>query len=220
VSYWYRYVRQACYEAGLEDHAYAFVVCSEDVDTILALRTWAGERAVHLVDSGESSTTPNQRTWNPERYVHMVDVRNRLLTKVREVAPDMFLSLDSDILLHPLSLKGAVPLLEEYAAVALKTYLSPRGDDILNYGMRATGGGILRRPADGTFPVDYVMAAKLMTPAAYAVDYVPNLICGEDIGWSDAVRARGLRLGFYGEFTNKHLFTNDDLMDVDKRVGW
>jgi hypothetical protein len=72
---------------------------------------------------------------------------------------------------------------------------------------------------DGCFPVGVIMAIKLMTPPAYNVDYEWNHQ-GEDIGWSLAALARGLKLGWDSRTTTKHVFYPHLLDEVDPRCGY
>lgn len=161
-----------------------------------------------------------RRPWTIERYQGITKARNDLLSLVRLEKPDYFLSVDSDILLHPTAL---VCLLESikhrnFDAVAGKAYLGAHRN-IVTYAMHHPNGGLRRIDQDGVFPVEIIMALKLMTPAAYNIDYAFNRY-GEDIGWSDACRAAGLTLGFDGRVCSKHVMYPEKLHEVDPRVGW
>ncbi len=168
--------------------------------------------------------------WNGDRYHQMVDYRNRLLGLVQAIKPDYFLSLDSDILLHPSALvclldtiqakhvtKGA-PI--HWDAVGGKAFLSERGNTMVTYGnLGPNGGGLRRMNSDGIFPVEIIMAVKLMTPQAYAIPYSYS-VWGEDIGWSQNCNNAGLHLGWDGCVASKHIMRRENLGKVDNRVGW
>ena len=51
---------------------------------------------------------------------------------------------------------------------------------------------------NGVHPTDAIMAAKLMRPKAYTIDYIYDTE-GEDIGWSKACSRAGVFLGFAAE---------------------
>jgi hypothetical protein len=160
----------------------------------------------------------DQRRWNPERYHQMVDLRNKLLAGVRRAEPDLFLSLDSDILLHPDQIKLMIECLDRFDAVGGRCYMTTTGTRFPSWG-RLVKGNLQRFDAEGTFPVDVIMALKLMTPAAYAVNYSLDLQ-GEDIGWSRNATAAGVRLGWDGRVAAKHVLAPHLLTPVDPRVGF
>lgn len=149
---------------------------------------------------------PVQHAWHFQRYAYMAGLRNKLLGAVRELEPDLFWSVDSDILIAPRSLELALQALEdprEFAAVGQRCYMAP-GDWCTSNAMLTPHGGMVRETVEGLIQVDAIMAAKLMTPAAYQVDYETHQQ-GEDIGWSINVRRRGLKLGWDGRTTSNHV---------------
>lgn len=175
-----------------------------------------GFRFVH-VDEGKAAS--EHRVWNTERYRHMTGLRNALLAEVRAMGPRVFWSLDSDILAHPEALSSALEALSRFSAVGQRCYMSEYGVWCPSYAMVAGEGGLLRRDADGCFPVDCIMAAKVMSPAAYAVDYVFD-VQGEDIGWSKACRQAGLSLGWDGRIVSKHVMRPEFFALTDQRCGY
>ena len=188
------------------DHSYLFVVAADDIASISRIEA-RGDTTIILTDE-----TPRQdvRDWdNPDRLQHMVGVRNTLLSAVREESPEFFLSCDSDILLHPLSVER---MLEIYAAhdawaVGSKAYMTPRGKSHPNYGLWVSGGQhFSRRDSEGVLKVGVLMAVKMMDPRAYAVDYEfhPK---GEDLGWSQAVARAGGHMWWDGSVLNRHVMS-------------
>lgn len=175
----------------------------------------------------DESRPKDVRVWNADRYHHMVELRNTMLREVRRIEPELFLSLDSDILLHGQSLTESIPILDgldhkgrgPFAAVGLLTYMTRNGTSAPSYGLFSRERQIRRPDSRGCFPVDVIMAAKIMTPAAYAVDYVYDQL-GEDIGWSKEIAAHGLQLCFDGRLGNKHVMRPEDLDRVDVRCGF
>lgn len=176
------------------------------------------------------STTRTQ--WNGPRYEQMVIYRNKLLDMVQVIKPDYFLSLDSDILIHPSALTCLLETIEHphmiygyetmYAAVGGKAFLSESNTHITTYatlGTGVAGGGLRRTDADGVFPVQIIMAIKLMGPEAYNIPYAYSQ-WGEDIGWSLNCNKAGLQLGWDGRTVSKHIMNKANLYQIDTRVGW
>lgn len=210
---WFDHVELAC---GATPR-YVFIGDQDnDPETYAVIK----ERAGDFVWVQEPEARPlDIREWNPRRYTRMAEVRNKLLAAVREIGPDVFFSLDSDVLLHPDALRGMLGVLDEGNAVGGKVFLSEYGRECPSWATLGREGSIRRSDSSGTFPVDVIMAVKLMSPAAFAVDYRFDLQ-GEDIGWSKAARETGVKLMWYGGVTSKHLFTPAQLHEVDDRVGW
>lgn len=166
------------------------------------------------------------RSWQRQDIEFMVELRNRLLKEVRWLEPDLFWSVDSDILVHPEALKCSLETLQVgrrdrqdlgFDAVASRTYL----DRILpinpNYANRTRNDNFYRPDWHGVGGVDVIMALKLMKPDAYFVDYRYHE-WGEDIGWSDACRERGLHLAFDGRTYSRHVYGPEFLEREDKRA--
>jgi hypothetical protein len=139
-----------------------------------------------------------------------------LLNPVRREDPQWFLSVDSNILLHQDALLDMFHSSRCYDAVGSKVYLHTVATDVPNYG-RGRAGGISRR--DEVFRVEILMALKLLSRAAYHVDYAWNPL-GEDIGWSRNARSAGLVLGWNGRHTCKHVMSKADHDRPDRRIGW
>lgn len=156
----------------------------------------------------------SEHNWVHERYEHMAGVRNRLLGIVRLHRPEWFWSVDSDVLVHPDTLRSALSLTDRFDAVGSKCYMTGPERDFPSFGMWHPGaGGISRYDSNGQFPVDIIMAIKLMSPGAYGVDYAFHHQ-GEDLGWSFACRDAGLKLGWDGAITSRHV-CEPELLDVD-----
>jgi hypothetical protein len=149
----------------------------------------------------------------------MVELRNRLLQIVRLLDPPLFLSLDSDILLHPDALRNMIESTDRFDVVGGKAFMTSTGSACPSWGFPTTGGGIHRSDAYGVFAVDIVMAIKLLTPKAYEVEYEFHGH-GEDVGFSRNCRAAGLALGADARVCNKHVMTPEWLERIDERCGF
>lgn len=221
LPHWWDYTEAALAAAGIDDVDYYFVLGDSEDGTLEALRQCAGKykrRMFFTSSTQEESLLLHARVWNDLRYDEMVRARNALLRMVRENEPDYFLSLDSDILLSPSTIQNMLEHDDRFDAVGAKTYMTPGGDWCTSYAM-LRNGALHRDESCGVFAVDVIMAIKLMTPQAYAVDYVHHGQ-GEDIGWSIACRERGLRLGWDGRVANKHVMSPEHLDRVDPRCNY
>jgi hypothetical protein len=214
---WFDHVEAALRMAGVPA-SYAFVVSAGD-ETVPVIRARAAE--VVLIPSIEPEPY-EERQWHQRRRVErMVDVRNQLLELVRAVEPDVFLSVDSDILLHPMAIADMLEGLGRFGAVGGGTFLTEFGDQFPSCGWVLGHDGFRRERMlhQGTIPVGVIMAVKAMSPAAYAVDYQYNMQ-GEDIGWSVAAAHAGVRLGWDNRHYSKHVMTRAALDRVDERCGF
>jgi hypothetical protein len=211
---WFAHVERAAELAGVKP-TYAFVVHPNDrTRTCILLHAPAAIMIAPPFHRGN-----DERRWNGPRYEQMVGLRNQLLSAVRKRHPDLFLSLDSDILLHPDQIKLMIECLDRFDAVGGRCYMTSSGTRFPSWGRLTRHGNLQRTDSDGTFPVDVIMACKLMTPAAYNVDYAFDLQ-GEDIGWSRAAAQAGVRLGWDGRVIAKHVLAPHLLTPRDPRVGF
>lgn len=212
---WFDHVERAAEVAGLEPR-YTFVVHPDDPSWDLIV---GRDPNAWLVEA-PFNRGRDVRDWGPPaRYQQMVELRNLLLGAVRLQQPDLFLSLDSDILLHPDQLKFMIEALDRFDAVGGRCYMTASGTRFPSWGRLTRTGGLQRIDGDGTFPVEVIMACKLMSPKAYAVDYRFDLQ-GEDVGWSRACTESGVRLGWDGRVIAKHVLAPHLLTARDVRVGF
>lgn len=217
---WKEHVTWACYRAGLPEPEFIFVVGDDDDDSVV--RDWKNTKVIETSEAPR----PDVREWDTDRYTHMVEVRDKLLEAVRAREPDLFLSLDSDILLHGDALHGMIETLREHEdawAVGGKTFMTMENQICPSYGMWTDGRrpqvGFKREASSEVMKVDVIMAVKLMSPKAYRVNYRFHH-WGEDVGWSADVGARGGSLWWDGRYANKHVMAPRFLDVLDKRVGF
>lgn len=219
IEHWVRHAAAACTAAGADP---LFLVVADPDDPTVAVLAEACQalRVPLQLEAVTEAARPDVRSWVESRKRYMVDLRNRLLDAVRAHEPDLFWSLDSDILADPRALQAAVDGFTDprgFAAVGTACFLTDsvvarRGQprqlartSSPNYA-NLTKQGTLSRPycPNSIWQVDVLMASKVMSPAAYRVDYAYDHH-GEDIGWSNAARAQGLRLGWTSRAVSRHI---------------
>lgn len=213
---WFERVAEATSHAGVSAD-FVFAVPSWDRDTQEVIR--GCKPTAEIIETKEPQRI-DQRTWNSARYEHMAMLRNTVLKAVREIGPEAFWSLDSDILPRQDALVFLLEGLETFDAVGGHTWMTPLGKDCPSYaGLK--GDQLVGRIDQevGCFPVDVIMATKLMAPAAYDVDYEGHLM-GEDVGWSKACARAGVRLGWQAQAIHKHVMSQNALNTFDWRAGW
>lgn len=219
IGEWFWHALAAVKVAGLRA-GFVFVmdVTEEPLYTMIQNQCRMSGVDLWIVDVEEEERS-DRRQWDSLRYQKMVDLRNLLLDEVRRIEPPLFLSLDSDILLHEDALVSMINHLGEAGAIGSKTYLTRHGTAYPNYGNLNSAGQLIRQDHYGVVKVQVLMAVKLMTPAAYNINY-EYAAQGEDIGWSKACKKAGLKLMWDGTIGSKHVMNPDDLERIDVRVGY
>src|SRR5690554_4926026 len=102
IEHWWRFAEISALRAGMTPR---FLLVAGHQDTTAETLAAAGCRdlIVHRIDDDRDH---DSHDWaNPGRIERMVELRNILVERVTQEAPDLFLSLDSDILLHPDALR-------------------------------------------------------------------------------------------------------------------
>lgn len=221
IKEWLSAVERSCWNAGVEP---GFVMAGmEDDESIRAVASHckANDRLFQIIQVHEDGKhdAPGKRTWNHTRYHYMVDLRNRLLTGVRVYQPGAFLSLDTDILIHPDAVGNLFESLIDFSAVGGKAYMSHVGRKVPSHAFVRGGQAYRTDHEGGVIRTQVIMAIKMMSPDAYSIDYKWHH-AGEDFGWSKAVLDSGLTLGWDARVVNKHVMTPDMLTRTDKRCGY
>ena len=205
---------------GSWDLEYLFVIGEDDTETFELIKDW---KRTHIVFVEEQDPGMIRSWGKPGRYDHMVFLRNTMLSKVRHLNPDLFLSLDSDILLGQDTIRNMYETLTKYEfdAVGGLTWFDPVDPLCTNVAkwVSSSKSGFKRVQSRGTHKVDIIMGIKLMTPAAYNVDYCYHHL-GEDLGWNKNMFLAGKQMGLDGRTANKHIMKPEYMDRKDKRVGW
>ena len=177
----------------------------ETIEMLVKYRNARPEIAEFIIDIKTDvphfSHEEGSRTWSMSKYENMVNLRNSLLSKVRELKPNYFFSLDSDIILtNPNTIQLLISHIQSGAdAVSPLMYMTPI-DKMYPSVMSWTndpGGQAYRKevyPIGEYFESDIIMAAKMMSKKVYEnVNYSLHLQ-GEDLGWSGNAAKLGYKL--------------------------
>lgn len=143
-----------------------------------------------------------ERRWGLSRYATMADMRNVMLAHVRNREPDLFLSLDSDIIVRrPADVRRLAGHVARGADAASPcVFLAPGLTNA--FIRRGTGPPSRVTFYEGVHRGVFALAgAVAMGPAAYCVDYESDVF-GEDFGW--AKNAAGLSLVWDATMTWQH----------------
>jgi hypothetical protein len=149
--------------------------------------------------------------------------RNRLLQMVRKREPDVFLSLDTDIMLEdPTTIERLLELLERAPVAAPLTYLHPAAaaSECFNAGWWAGGepGSPTRAwrratvdEAHGTIPVDIPMAAVAMHRRVVDTCKYAYHECGEDMGFAQDLDRLGYTCLWDTDLGVRHVMAAEEL---------
>lgn len=190
------------------DIGFIFECSPDDSSTTTMLEAWKSYdknipffHIEYRKDINHFEHQQNGRQWTISRYENMVQLRNSLLTKVREIQPDYYFSLDSDILIeNPNTLELLVAHIKDGAdAVSPLMFMTPVGtkypsvmtwrEDEPDKAKR-----LERYPIGTYFQADVIMAAKMMNKEVYNnIDYSIHPQ-GEDVGWSLNCHKRNYKL--------------------------
>jgi hypothetical protein len=143
----------------------------------------------------------NGRQWTISRYENMVNLRNSLLQKARQIQPDYYFSLDSDILLeNPNTIELLIAHVKDGAhAVSPLMFMTPNNTmypSVMTWReeMPDKARRLEKYPIGTYFQADVIMAAKMMSKEVYNnVDYSIHSQ-GEDVGWSLNCREKKYKL--------------------------
>lgn len=220
VKHWVSHVCRAAEHAEISDVSCYMLIPESSKETQDAFQEACATNGMrHYLVTTDETPRADVRKWNMSRYEQMAELRNLMLRHVRLLEPDFFLSLDSDILIGRSVISNMVAGLDSFDAIGSKCWLHPTSRNIVNYANLGKAGQLQRQDHKGVIRVDVLMAIKLMSPDAYWVDYEAHKQ-GEDIGWSNAAREKGLRLGWDGTSVSKHCMSPAALQKIDERVGW
>lgn len=185
-----------------------FEAAPDDESTIASLEAWKKyDKRIPYFNINIREDIPhfehseNGRQWTVSRYENMTSLRNSLLSKVREVEPDYYFSLDSDILIENTSTLELLiaHIVDGADAVSPLMFMTPHNilyPSVMSWRSQQDTMAYReeRYPLGTYFQSDVIMAAKMMSKKTYTeVDYsIHNQ--GEDVGWSLNCREKNLKL--------------------------
>lgn len=182
----------------VSDIGFIFECSPDDTNTTAMLEAWKSyDKNIPLFDIhyrndiNHFEHQQNGRQWTISRYENMVELRNSLLKKVREIQPDYYFSLDSDILIeNPNTLELLIAHIKDGAdAVSPLMFMTPIGNkypSVMTWREDEPDKAkrLERYPIGTYFQADVIMAAKMMSKEVYNnIDYSIHPQ-GEDVGWS------------------------------------
>jgi hypothetical protein len=190
---------------NISDIGFVFITSSNDEKTIKCIDVWKNiHPEIPLIetiskdDVAHHEHAENSRQWTMSKYHNMISLRNTLLNRVREIQPEYFFSLDSDILLqNPMTIELLVSHIKDGAdAVSPLMFMTPfdiQFPSVMNWVDKP--GDKARRlsqyPLGTYFKADIIMAAKMMSKDVYNnVDYIFHSQ-GEDLGWCANANKKG-----------------------------
>lgn len=228
LPYWIRAIKSQ--SLNFKDVGFVFEVSPDDVETISLLEQWKDlDNSISFLEIRERndiahfSHQDNGRQWTLSKYENMVSLRNSLLDRVREISPDYYFSLDSDIIIsNPNTVRLLTAHIQDGAdAVSPLMYMTPIGDSFPSV-MSWRSDSPNRAYRDDSYPIgsyfkaDVIMAAKVMSKKVYEnVDYSVHRQ-GEDIAWSLGCRDMGYSLYSASYLYAVHVMSKVALDDILK----
>jgi hypothetical protein len=206
IDYWLKCIKNQ--SVDISNIGFIFEVSEKDTKTVSLLEWWRKkEKNIPYFDIRirpdieHFEHQNNGRQWTISKYENMVSLRNSLLTQVRKIRPEVYFSLDSDILLtNNSTLELLLTHINSGAdAVSPLMFMTPMGIDypsVMSWkeGFQSKAYRERSYPLGTYFESDVIMAAKMMSPKVYNnIDYEIH-IQGEDLGWSLKCREKGYKL--------------------------
>lgn len=206
LNHWIRCINQQSIDVS--DIGFIFETGPNDEETLSILNAWKklDKRIQHFELLERSDITHhehivNGRNWTVSRYENMVSLRNSLLKRARELQPDYYFSLDSDILIEN---QNTIELLIAHIksgadAVSPLMFMTPHGDlypSVMNWRNDGSNKAMRypRYPLGSYFQSDVIMAAKMMSKQVYNNVSYSIHEQGEDVGWSFNAKQAGYKL--------------------------
>jgi hypothetical protein len=148
----------------------------------------------------------------------MVNLRNSILSRVKEINPDYYFSLDSDILVKNSSTLELLMAHVEDGADAVNTlmFMTPVGTQfpsVMTWKDDEDGRAYRKEnyPIGTLFESDIIMAAKMMSKEVYNNVNYEFHIQGEDLGWSLDAKRKGYNLFCASYIYTPHIMHEDML---------
>jgi hypothetical protein len=204
---WFYFLENQSYD--LSNIGFLFELGEDDEATLKTLSAWKNMHPEVQIfdmevrnDLAHFTHQEGTRQWTPAKYENMVSMRNSLLEKVRDIKPEAYLSLDSDILLTN---TNTIELLLSHInngidAVNPLMYMTPFDEQFPSVMSWVPGSDYEKAKREHPYPIgklfksDVIMAAKMMSKKVYMNSYYDFHPQGEDLGWSRSCARQGFEL--------------------------
>ncbi len=221
LHHWIRCIHEQ--SLAMSDIGFVFECSSDDEKTINILNVWKKiDKSIPHFEIKIREDIPhfeheeNGRQWTLSKYENMVSLRNSLLSSVREIEPDFYFSLDSDILIqNPNTLELLIAHVKSGAdAVSPLMFMTPVGDmypSVMTWADNGTDKArrLLKYPIGTYFKADVIMAAKMMSKNIYqSIDYRVHEQ-GEDVGWAHNAKLGGFKLFSASYIYSPHIMSKE-----------
>lgn len=209
----------------LEDIGFIFEAAPDDEETVQCLIDFAAKHPeLRCFDIQINSQEPHkehpegQRTWTRDHYDVMARFRNNLLNRATCVGPDRFFSLDTDILLEDsTTISELVRLTENLDGVSPLMFMTPRDLNFPSVMTWAPDGRAYRDSRSYNigqlFRADVIMAAVMMSPLLYKNVRYKWHLQGEDLGFADECRNKGISLWSASYIYCPHIMSRQGLAE-------
>lgn len=215
----------------LSEIGFVFETSPDDSKTIDYLKRWrSAHPEIPLFEIVQRPDLPhfehekNSRQWTMSKYHNMVNLRNSLLERVREISPDYYFSLDSDILIkNPSTIELLTSHIDDGAdAVNTLMFMTPVGTQFPSVmTWKSEDERAFREesyPLGKFFQSDIIMAAKMMSKEVYKNVNYQFHVQGEDLGWCQDAKDKGYKLFCASYIYTPHIM-HEDMLKVFLQNG-
>jgi hypothetical protein len=210
----------------LSDIGFIFEAAPDDEQTIAFIKRFAdmNPQIAHCEitireDIPHFEHSANSRQWTMSKYHNMVNLRNSLLKKAREISPDYYFSLDSDIIIkHPSTIELLAAHIDDGAdAVSPLMFMTPfdtKFPSVMSWKDDGSDKAYRQEsyPIGSYFKADVIMAAKMMSKKTYENVNYEFHSQGEDLGWCLDAKRKGLDLYSASYIYAPHLMHEEFLL--------
>lgn len=223
---WFYFIENQSY--NLSNIGFLFELGEDDEQTHNVLKAWRRSHPEVPIfdlevrdDLAHFSHEEGTRRWTPAKYTNMVSMRNSLLDKAKDIKPDAYFSLDSDILLTN---TNTIELLLSHIndgadAVNTLMYMTPFGTNFPSVMTWLEGTDYAKAKRDESYPIgkyfksDVIMAAKMMSKKTYMNSRYEFHDQGEDLGWSKSCAKLGYNLYCASYIYSPHIMGQAQMID-------
>ena len=225
LPYWFSCIQRQTY--GIKNIGFIFELGSNDQETFDFLINWQKKNSnINIFDIkirddiSHHAHEEGSRRWSFSKYENMVSMRNSLLNRVKEIQPDFYYSLDSDILItNPNTIDFLTSHIVSGKTDAVNTlmYMTPFGVDYPSVMSWVNGTNYEKAHRNTDYPLgtffktDVIMAGKMMSKDVYNNTNYRFHTQGEDLGWSADCAEKGYSLHCASYIYTPHIMGQEEL---------